>query len=110
VSGENSRPEAKTGIVADFDIGEAEVDGLAEEGGAVGGAIGVPAGGEGEGGRGHQGMSFAKRGVGAKGFFWEGGGRAWRWRGNEEVAESGARCYGVYGSKIWRWLRSSNGS
>ena len=48
VSGENSRPEAKAGIVADFDSGEAEVDGLAEEGGPVGGAVGVPAGREGE--------------------------------------------------------------
>ena len=55
MSGENSRPQAEAGVVADFDIGEAEVDGLAEEGGAVGGAIGVPAGGEGEGGRGHTG-------------------------------------------------------
>ena len=72
MSGENSWPQAEAGVVADFDSGEAEVDGLAEEGGAVGGAIGVPAGGEGEGGRGHEGMSFAKRGVGAKGFFWEG--------------------------------------
>ena len=45
VGGENSRPEAKAGIVADFDIGEAEVEGFAEEGGAVGGAVGVPAGG-----------------------------------------------------------------
>ena len=42
VGGENSRPEAKAGIVADFDIGEAEVEGFAEEGGAVGGAVGVP--------------------------------------------------------------------
>ena len=72
MSGENSRPEAKASIVADFDIGEAEVHGLAEKGSAVGGAVGVPAGGEGEGGRGHEGMSFAKRGVGAKGFFWKG--------------------------------------
>ena len=72
MSGENSRPQAEAGVVADFDIGEAEVDGLAEEGGTVGGAVGVPAGGEGEGGWGHAGMSFAKRGVGAKGFFWEG--------------------------------------
>ena len=55
MSGENSRPETKTGIVADFDIGEAEVDGLAEEGGAVGGAVGVPAGGEGECGGRHTG-------------------------------------------------------
>ena len=55
MSGEKSRPQAEAGVVADFDIGEAEVDGLAEEGGAVGGAIGVPAGGEGEGGRGHTG-------------------------------------------------------
>ena len=69
MSGENSWPEAEAGIVADFDSGEAEVDGLAEEGCAVGGAVGVPAGGEREGGRGHEGMSFAKRGVGAKGFF-----------------------------------------
>jgi hypothetical protein len=53
VGGENSRPEAKAGIVADFDSGEAEVDGLAEEGCAVGGAIGVPAGGEGESGGRH---------------------------------------------------------
>ena len=72
VSGENSRPEAETGVVADFDIGEAEVDGLAEEVGAVGGTVGVPAGGEGVGGGGHEGVSFAKRGFGAKGFFWEG--------------------------------------
>ena len=55
MSGENSWPEAEAGIVADFDIGEAEVDGLAEEGGAVGGAVGVPAGGEGEGGGRHTG-------------------------------------------------------
>jgi hypothetical protein len=55
VSGENSWPEAEAGVVADFDIGEAEVGGLAEEGCAVGGAIGVPAGGEGEGGRRHTG-------------------------------------------------------
>ena len=48
VSGENSWPEAEAGIVADFDSGEAEVDGLAEEGGPVGGAVGVPAGREGE--------------------------------------------------------------
>ena len=72
MSGENSWPEAEAGIVADFDSGEAEVDGLAEEGGTVGGAVGVPAGGEGEGGGRHTGTSFAKRGVGAKGFFWEG--------------------------------------
>ena len=69
MSGENSWPEAEAGIVADFDSGEAEVDGLAEKSGAVGGAVGVPAGGEGKGGRGHTGISFAKRGVGAKGFF-----------------------------------------
>ena len=50
VSGENSWPQAETGIVADLDSGEAEVGGLAEEGGAVGGAVGMPAGGEGEGG------------------------------------------------------------
>ena len=55
MGGGNSRPEAKAGIVADFDIGEAEVDGLAEEGGAVGGAVGVPAGGEGECGGRHTG-------------------------------------------------------
>ena len=72
VGGENSRPEAKTGIVADFDIGEAEVEGLAEEGGAVGGTVGVPASGEGEIGERHRGGSFAKRGVRAKGFFWRG--------------------------------------
>ena len=72
VSGENSWPQAETGIVADLDSGEAEVGGLAEEGGAVGCAVGMPAGGEGVGGCGHAGMSFAKRGVGAKGFFWEG--------------------------------------
>jgi len=53
---------------------------LAEEGGAVGGAVGVPAGGEGEGGWGHEEVSFAKRGVGAKGFFWE---RA-KWGGGGE--------------------------
>ena len=69
MGGENSRPEAKAGIVADFDIGEAEIEGLAEEGGAVGGAVGVPAGGEGEIGERHRGGSFAKRGVRAKGFF-----------------------------------------
>ena len=69
MGGENSWPEAEAGIVADFDSGKAEVEGLAEEGGTVGGAVGVPAGGEGEGGLGHEGMSFAKRGVGAKGFF-----------------------------------------
>ncbi len=72
MGGENSRPEAKAGVVADFDRREAEVDGLAEEGGPVGGAVGVPAGREGEGGGRHTGTSFAKRGVGAKGFFWEG--------------------------------------
>ena len=55
MSGENSWPKAKAGIVADFDSGESEVDGLAEEGCAVGGAIGVPAGGEGEGGGRHAG-------------------------------------------------------
>jgi len=48
VGGENSRPEAEAGVVADFDIGEAEVDGLAEKGSAVGGAVGVPAGRESE--------------------------------------------------------------
>jgi len=72
VGGENSRPEAEAGIVAYFHGGEAEVDGLAEKGSAVGGAVGVPAGGEGEGGGRHTGTSFAKRGVGAKGFFREG--------------------------------------
>ena len=55
MSGENSWPQAEASIVADFDIGEAEVDGLAEEGGAVGGAVGVPAGGEGECGGRHTG-------------------------------------------------------
>ena len=49
VSGENSWPQAEAGIVADFHGGEAEVDGLPEKGSAVGGAVGVPAGGEGEG-------------------------------------------------------------
>ena len=53
MSGENSWPQAEAGVVADFDIGEAEVDSLAEEGGAVGGAVGVPAGGEGESGGRH---------------------------------------------------------
>ena len=53
MSGENSWPEAEAGVVADFDSGEAEVGGLAEEVGAVGGAVGVPAGGEGEGGGSH---------------------------------------------------------
>ncbi len=94
MSGENSWPEAEAGIVADFYIGEAEVDGLAEEGCAVGGAIGVPAGGEGEGGQGHAGMSFGKRGVGAMGFFWEGpvelgdgvGMRRWQNRGQDVTA------------------------
>jgi len=55
VSGENSWPQAEASIVADFDSREAEVDGLAEEGGAVGGAVGVPAGGEGECGGRHTG-------------------------------------------------------
>jgi hypothetical protein len=71
VSGENSWPEAEAGIVADFDIGEAEVDGLAEEGGAVGGAVGVPAGGEGESGGRHTHQFREKRGR-SEGIFWEG--------------------------------------
>ena len=49
MSGENSWPQAEASIVADFDGEEAEVDGLAEKGSAVGGTVGVPAGGEGEG-------------------------------------------------------------
>ena len=53
MGGENSRPEAEAGIVADFDSGEAEVEGLAEEGSAVGGAVGVPAGRKGESGGRH---------------------------------------------------------
>ena len=55
MGGENSRPEAKASIVADFDIREAEVEGFVEEGGAVGGAVGVPAGREGESGGRHTG-------------------------------------------------------
>jgi hypothetical protein len=55
MGGENSWPQAEAGIVTDFDGGEAEFDGLAEEGGAVGGEVSVPAGGEGKGGRGHMG-------------------------------------------------------
>ena len=109
MSGENSWPEAEAGIVADFDSGEAEVDGLAEKGGAVGGAVGMPAGGKGEGGGRHTRSVSRKEGSERRDFFGRGG-RAWRWRGNKEVAESEARCYGVYGSKIWRWLRSSSGS
>jgi len=68
VGGENSRPEAKAGIVADFDIGEAEVEGFAEEGGAVGGAVGVPAGGEGEGGGSHSRRASLKKGTGRRDF------------------------------------------
>jgi hypothetical protein len=55
VSSENSWPQAKASIVADFHSGEAEVDGLPEKGSAVGGAVGVPAGREGEGGGRHTG-------------------------------------------------------
>jgi hypothetical protein len=50
---EDSGPEVKAGVVAEFDSREAEGGGLAKEGGAVGGAVGVPAGGEGEGGGSH---------------------------------------------------------
>jgi hypothetical protein len=48
-AGKDAGPEAEAGVVAEFDGGEAEVGGLAEQGLAVGGAVGMPAGGEGEG-------------------------------------------------------------
>ena len=72
MGGENSRPEAKAGIVADFDSGEAEVDRLAEEVGAVGGAVGVPAGGEGQSGGRHTRSVSRKEGSERRDFFGRG--------------------------------------
>ena len=72
MSGENSWPEAEAGIVADFDSGEAEVDGLAEKGGAVGGAVGMPAGGKGEGGGRHTRSVSRKEGSERRDFFGRG--------------------------------------
>lgn len=70
---EDSGPEVKAGVVAEFDSREAEGGGLAKEGGAVGGAVGVPAGGEGEGGGSHSRRASLKKGTGRRDFSGGGG-------------------------------------
>ena len=65
---EDSGPEVKAGVVAEFDSREAEGGGLAKKGGTVGGAVGVPAGGEGEGGGSHSRRASLKKGTGRRDF------------------------------------------
>jgi hypothetical protein len=51
----NAGPKIEAGVVAEFHGGEAKIGGLPEEGGAIGRAVGVPAGRKGKGGNGHAG-------------------------------------------------------
>jgi len=46
-------PKVKAGVVAEFNRGETKIGGLPEQGGAIGRAVGVPAGRKGKGGNGH---------------------------------------------------------
>jgi len=65
---EDSGPEVEAGVVAEFDSREAESGGLAKEVSTVGGAVGVPAGGEGEGGGSHSRRASLKKGTGRRDF------------------------------------------
>ncbi len=47
--GQDAGPEAKAGVVAQFRMRETELGHLAEKGGTIIRAIGVPTGGKGEG-------------------------------------------------------------
>ena len=53
--GENARPKVKACVVTEFDAVEAEFGSLLKKRGTLGGAVGMPAGGKGEGGRRHSG-------------------------------------------------------
>lgn len=66
---EDPGPKIEAGVVAEFHRGEAKIGGLSEEGGAIGRAVGVPAGRKGKGGSGHAGSVSRKKKKRAKGFF-----------------------------------------
>jgi len=65
---QDSRPEVEAGVVAEFNSGEAEGGDFAKEGSTVGDAVGVPAGGEGEGGSSHSRRVSLKKGTGRRDF------------------------------------------
>jgi len=50
----NSGPEAESCVMAEFNVIKSKGGGLAKEIGSVGGPVGMPAGGEGEGGERHR--------------------------------------------------------
>jgi hypothetical protein len=64
--GQNSGPEAEAGVMAEFNVIKSKGGGLTEKIGPVGGAVGVPAGGEGEGG--HRWVASLKKRVGRRDF------------------------------------------
>ena len=51
-AGKNSRPKAVTGVMTQFHLGEAQIDGFPQQGMAIGDPFGMPAGGKGQ--RGHR--------------------------------------------------------
>jgi hypothetical protein len=66
--GQNSGPEAKPGVMAEFNVIKSKGGRLAEKIGSVGGAVGMPASGEGEGGGRHQRVVSLKKRVGRRDF------------------------------------------
>ena len=66
--GQNSGPEAEPRVMAEFNVIKSKGGGLAEKIGPVGGAVGMPAGGEGEGGGGHRRVVSLKKRVGRRDF------------------------------------------
>lgn len=62
VFGQNAGPKRVAGVVAEFDLGEAQSGGFLQEGRAVGASFGVPAGGEGQVNVGHVSRVSAKNG------------------------------------------------
>jgi len=77
----NAGPKIEAGVVAEFHGGEAKIGGLPEEGGAIGRAVGVPAGRKGKGGSRHAGSVSRKKKKRAKGFFEAGPRPGFTWRG-----------------------------
>lgn len=74
-------PKIEPGVVAEFYGRKTKIRGLPEEGGAVGRAVGVPAGRKGKGGSGHAGSVSRKKKKRAKGFFEAGPGFGLPWKG-----------------------------
>jgi hypothetical protein len=66
--GQNSGPEAEPSVMAEFNVIKSKGGSLAKKIGPVGGAVGMPAGGEGEGGSRHRRVVSLKKRVGRRDF------------------------------------------